>query len=136
MPLALHVVTPQGSVFEGNVDSVVLPGSEGDFGVLPEHARFLSPLRVGVLEVGARQKAAVSGGFADVSAERVTVLADTCELAEQIDVERARRSKERAERRLREGGLGIDTQFDLARAELALRRALTRLSVAGQAGGP
>jgi len=72
MPLDLTIVTPSGSAFRGEVDSVVLPGSEGDFGVLPEHERFLCPLRVGELQIqrgGQTTYAAVSEGFAEARCE-------------------------------------------------------------------
>ena len=91
MALQLTVVTPEGQAFDGQVEQVVLPGAEGDFGVLAEHERFLSALRPGALEIqGAEgqtgsQFAAVSDGFADVSAEAVTVLVSRCDLAADLD---------------------------------------------------
>ncbi len=135
MPLELSIVTPEGVVYEGEVNSVVLPGSEGDFGALPGHERFVCPVRIGQLEIQGRagaERAAISGGFADVSASEVVVLADACELAPQIDVERAERARARAEDRLREGGAGVERDVDLARAERALSRALARLAAAGR----
>jgi F-type H+-transporting ATPase subunit epsilon len=86
--LDLVIVTPQGEVFSGVVEQVVLPGSEGDFGVLEKHERTLAPLQHGVVEIkttSGSEWAAVSNGFADVSAERVVVLADSCVLAAEID---------------------------------------------------
>jgi F-type H+-transporting ATPase subunit epsilon len=86
--LDLVIVTPQGEVFSGVVEQVVLPGSEGDFGVLEQHERTLAPLQHGVVEIkttSGSEWAAVSNGFADVSAERVVVLADSCVLAAEID---------------------------------------------------
>ena len=135
MPLELSIVTPEGVVYQGDVDSVVLPGSEGDFGVLPEHERFVCPVRTGQLEIqssAGAERAAISGGFADVSAGEVVVLADACELAPRIDVERAERASARAENRLREGGAGVERDVDLARAERARARALARLAAAGR----
>jgi F-type H+-transporting ATPase subunit epsilon len=86
--LDLVIVTPEGEVFSGVVEQVVLPGSEGDFGVLEQHERTLAPLQHGVVEIkttSGSEWAAVSNGFADVSAERVVVLADSCVLAGKID---------------------------------------------------
>ena len=133
MSLELQIVTPQGEVFRDRVEGVVIPGSEGDFGVLPEHERFVCPVRVGELEIRTDRGstwAAVSGGFADVSGTEVAVMVESCELASDIDVARAERSKERAERRLREGGIGVDEDLDAQRAELALQRANARLAIA------
>jgi F-type H+-transporting ATPase subunit epsilon len=136
MPFELSIVTPEGRVYQGRVESVVLPGSEGDFGVLGGHERFLAPLRIGEIEIRderGQRFAAVSGGFADVSGEQVVVLAETCELAERIDAARAERARERAEReirRLREVGVE-DHGFRLE--EAALERALVRLQAASRA---
>ena len=88
MSLELVIVTPEGEAFSGTVDQVVLPGSEGDFGVLEEHERFLAPLKHGALEMrtgGKSHWAAISNGFAEVSGERVVVLADYCAHADEID---------------------------------------------------
>ena len=133
MPFELSIVTPEGRVYQGRVESVVLPGSEGDFGVLGGHERFLAPLRIGEIEVRderSQRFAAISGGFADVSGEQVVVLAETCELAERIDLARAERARERAERelgRLRESG-AEEQRFRLEQA--ALERALVRIQTA------
>jgi F-type H+-transporting ATPase subunit epsilon len=135
MPLELSIVTPEGRAYQGEVESVVLPGSEGDFGVLPGHERFLAPLRIGEIEIrdGRGQRfAAVSGGFADVSGEQVVVLAETCELAERIDVARAERARERAERelaRMREIG---ENEQRWRLQEAALERALVRIQAAAR----
>ncbi len=86
MPLDLTIVTPSGPAYRGDVDSVVLPGSEGDFGVLPGHERFLCPLRPGEVQIKAGGQtiyANASEGFADVSAEQVTVLVDSCEIVDK-----------------------------------------------------
>jgi F-type H+-transporting ATPase subunit epsilon len=131
----LGIVTPEGRVYQGRVESVVLPGSEGDFGVLGGHERFLAPLRIGEIEIRderGRRFAAISGGFADVSGEQVVVLAETCELAERIDVARAERARERAERelgRLLESG-AEEQRFRLEQA--ALERALVRIQAAAR----
>ena len=136
MPFELDIVTPEGRVYQGRVESIVLPGSQGEFGVLGGHERFLAPLRVGEIEIRderGQRFAAVSGGFADVSGDQVVVLAETCELAERIDTARAERARERAERelgRLRESG-AEDQRFRLEQAALA--RARVRIQTAARA---
>jgi F-type H+-transporting ATPase subunit epsilon len=86
--LELTIVTPEGEAFSGPVDTVVLPGAEGEFGVLERHERYLAPLQPGAVQIktgsGNVQWAAVSDGFADVSAEQVVVLVDRCALAGDI----------------------------------------------------
>lgn len=134
MGMKLSIVTPQGSVFEGEVDGVVLPGSEGDFGVLPEHERFLCPLRIGEAQIqqgGRTTWAAVSSGFADVSGSQVSVMVDTCELASDIDVARAEAALQRAEQALAEGAQGEEVRVE--QYEAALARARTRISVGQRA---
>jgi len=130
--LTLTIVTPQGTVFDGPVESVVVPGSEGDFGVLPGHERFLSPVRIGELELRDPNGrwAAVSDGFADVAADRVVLMVDSCEFAESIDAARAERARARAERELEllRQSEQEEQRFALARA--ALERAIVRLLVA------
>lgn len=88
MSLDLIIVTPEGEAYSGTVEQVVLPGSEGEFGVLEQHERSLAPLQHGVIEIrlaSGSEWAAVSNGFADVSSERVVVLADYCAMASSID---------------------------------------------------
>lgn len=85
MPLELTIVTPQGEAYSGPVDSVVLPGSEGDFGVLPQHERLLTALRAGEVEIKAptgTRKATISDGFADVSGSEVVVMVTSCVFAD------------------------------------------------------
>ena len=82
MAFALSIVTPQGLAYEGDAESIVLPGSEGDFGVLPNHERFLTPLREGEVEIrtaSETRNARIASGFADVTGTEVTVLVDSCE---------------------------------------------------------
>ena len=91
MPLDLTIVTPSGRAYRGDVDSVVLPGSEGEFGVLPGHERFLTALRPGAVQIRAGNQtlhATAGEGFADVSAEQVTVMVDSCEFAAGSDAAR------------------------------------------------
>ena len=131
MPLELTIVTPSGRAYRGDVDSVVLPGSEGDFGVLPGHERFLTALRIGETQIrtGNQTLFAASGpGFADVAAESVTVMVDSCELASDIDIARAEHARQRAEQDL--GALDRDAEAArMAEFEAALARARNRIAV-------
>ena len=131
MPLSLEVATPSRLVVAETVDEVVIPGSQGYFGVLPGHAPLLATLGIGELmyrKGTSQMHLALTGGFAEVRNDKVIVLAENAERPDEIDRERAQRSKERAERRLagREPG-----DVDFARAQAALTRALLRLQVAG-----
>lgn len=129
-PLNLEVVTPERVVLSTTVSSVVVPGALGYLGILPGHAPLVTPLVPGVVtyrQNAEEKKLAVSGGFLEVADDRVILMADTAERAEEIDVERARRAKERAEKRLKERPPGLD----VARAEGALKRAIARLKAAG-----
>ena len=131
MPFDLSIVTPQGEAYRGPVESVVLPGSEGDFGVLPRHERFLTPLRVGAIRIETGSDtlwAAVAAGFADVTGDAVAVLVESCELAHEIDTAQAQLAKEQAEQGLREHGDDPDAAR-IARFEAAIEHAQTRLSV-------
>ncbi len=131
MPFELTIVTPQGEAYHGEVERVVLPGSEGDFGVLPDHERFLTPLRVGEVEItsgGETLYAAIADGFAEVQGEQVAVLVESCELAAGIDVARAERARDRAEQQLTQ----LDTGEARERPELfeaAIERAKNRLAI-------
>ncbi len=126
----LEIVTPVRKVYTEDVRMVVLPGSEGEFGVLPDHAALVSALKIGVIRVhheGKVTKIAVSGGFVEVRDSKVTVLANSAERQDQIDVDRATAAKERAEQRLAAQG----TDVDVIRAEMALKRAVNRLKSVG-----
>ncbi len=126
--LTLEVVTPYGSVLKEEVDEVVAPGSEGEFGVLPGHVPFVTTLKIGMLvykQGGNTGYVFINSGYAEVSDDRVLVLADSAERAEDIDVERAKAAMQRAEERLRQ-----KENVDFARAQAALQRALTRIEVA------
>ena len=131
MALELTIVTPSGPAYHGEVDQVVLPGSEGDFGVLPGHERFLTALRTGEVQIksgGQTLYAASGGGFADVAAEHVNVLVDSCELASEIDTARAELARQRAE----QGLAALDRDAEAARVaefEAALERARNRIAV-------
>lgn len=131
MPFDLDIVTPNGEAFAGAADGIVLPGSEGQFGVLPNHERFLTPLGVGEVEIRTGSDvlyAAIGEGFAEVQGDRVAVLVDTCELAAEIDVARAERARARAEEGL--AALPPDAERErYEHFEEALERAKNRLEV-------
>jgi F-type H+-transporting ATPase subunit epsilon len=131
--IELVIVTPQGEAYRGSVDSVVLPGSEGDFGVLEGHERFLCPLRTGALEIktsGASLFAAIGGGFADVNGAEAAVLVESCEIATDIDVARAETARGNAQQGL--ANPDPEEEDGEARGEhsAALARAENRLVVA------
>jgi F-type H+-transporting ATPase subunit epsilon len=116
-------------VFSEDVDLVVAPGVEGELGILPHHTPLMTMLQPGELRVkkgGEEVSLAVSGGFLEVRPDRVIVLADAAERAEEIDLARAEEAKRRAQERLSRHTPDIDA----ARAEAALRRSLARISVA------
>jgi F-type H+-transporting ATPase subunit epsilon len=129
MPIRLEVVTQERIVYSDDVDMVVAPGVEGVLGILPHHAPLLTALRVGELKIkkaGQEEFFAVSGGFMEVRPEKIIVLAETAEQAEEIDTARAEAARERAERALKERPSGAD----LAALEQALHRSRLRLHVA------
>ena len=138
MPIQLTIVTPEGVRFEGPVDRVVVPGTEGDFGVLPGHERFLSPIQIGELELevpGAKSRwAAVSDGFAEVSGDKVVLMVDSCEFAVDIDAARAERARARAESELDRLKQSKAEEQSFKLEEGALHRALIRLQVAKKVG--
>ncbi len=126
--LTLDIVTPYGLVFTDQVDEIVAAGSEGEFGVLPHHARFLTTLKVGMLTYKKGSETGyifVSGGYAEVGPDKVVILADSATKAADIDIERALSSKKRAEERLNQ-----QNKFDKARAAAALNRAVERIHIA------
>ncbi len=125
----LEVVTPAGAVVSEDVDIVNAPGYGGDFGVLANHAPFLSTIKIGLLtyEKGNERKSLmISGGFSEVSNNKITFLVESAEEGSQIDVDRAMKAKERAEKRLSQAA-AQDDNFNTVRAEAALQRALARL---------
>ncbi|HNU85970.1 MAG: F0F1 ATP synthase subunit epsilon [Pseudomonadota bacterium] len=130
--LLLEIVTPEKLAYSGTVDEVTCPGSEGEFGVLRGHASLLSAIKFGELSYlkdGKRVSYAVNTGYAEVTGSKVTVLVETAERADQIDVDRARRAKEAAEQKLAKF-TKEDPEYD--RAKIALERAEARLKIAGQ----
>jgi len=132
VPFELLIVTPQGTAFSGEADSVVLPGTEGDFGVLPSHERLLAPLRIGEVEIRAGGEviyAAIAEGFAEVNGTEVAVLVESCETASEVDVAQAELARSRAEAGL--AALGEDANAKrIAEYEDAIARAKNRLAVA------
>ena len=129
--IRLEVVTPNGAVVSEDVDIVNAPGYGGDFGVLANHAPFLATIRTGSLtyEQGKkRENLMISGGFCEVSNNKITFLVESAEFGRQIDVNRAMRAKERAEQRLAKAAQHDDL-INRTRAEAALQRALARMKV-------
>jgi len=125
--LHLEIVTPDRLVLSQEVDYVGAPGYEGEFGVLPSHIPFLSALQVGNLyyESGGKTYFVfVAGGFAEISHDKVSILAEVAERATDIDLERARKAQERAEMRMRQQ----QEEVDYARVRAALARALARVT--------
>jgi F-type H+-transporting ATPase subunit epsilon len=133
--LRLEVATPTRLVVSSDADEVVVPGSEGSFGVLPGHAPLLSLVGIGEMMYRTGREEhylAVSGGFAEVGPDHVTLLAETAERPEEIDVRRARAARDRAEQQLRpQAGEEMDVPSALA----ALARAQGRLQTAARRAG-
>jgi F-type H+-transporting ATPase subunit epsilon len=130
--IELTIVTPERAVVHETVEELEIPGRDGYFGVLPGHAPLFSELKIG--EVGYRKGSqwtylAVAWGFAEVLPGQVRILAESAERAHEIDLERAKKAKERAEQRLVRTG----DEIDYDRARIALERALIRLQVASKA---
>ena len=131
--LYLEIVTPENILVSQEVDTVVAPGSEGEFGVLPGHIHFLSGIVPGELRYDSgttKESMAITDGFAEVSNDRVSILVDAAEKARDIDVERAQHAMERAEERLAKDRGTED--IDFSRAETALKRAVMRIKVYGK----
>ncbi len=128
--IKLEVVTPERNVVETEAQIVMAPGSEGEFGVLSGHTSFLSTLKTGILRYkdasGSDKSIFISGGFAEALPEKITVLAESAEKLEDIDVERAKSAMERAEKRLENR-----EDLDVVRAKAALLRAIVRLDATG-----
>ncbi|MCK5098881.1 MAG: F0F1 ATP synthase subunit epsilon [Desulfobacteraceae bacterium] len=127
--LFLEVVTPQKAVVSEEAQIVVAPGSEGEFGVLKNHTTFLTSLKVGCLRYkdasGKEKYVFINQGFAEVLPDKVTILAESAERRKNIDTDRCQQAKERAEKRLADKSVDIDS----VRAEAALLRAVQRLSI-------
>jgi F-type H+-transporting ATPase subunit epsilon len=131
----LEVVTPSGSVVSEEVDIVTAPGVGGEFGVLANHAPFLSTIKTGTLSFKKDKVSKflmVTGGFTEVSNNKITFLVESAEFGQDIDVDRALRAKERAEKRLVQAQQATE-KINRVRAEAALQRAMARLRTAEQA---
>ncbi len=132
MSFELVVVTPEGQAFRDSVESVVLPGTEGYFGVLDGHEPFLTGLQIGVMEIEQADTtlhAALSPGYADVTTDLVTVMVGTCEFAHDIDMERAATARERAKRQLDEMRQTEHGEEYYEQYQEAFSRAITRIAV-------
>ncbi len=126
----LDVVTPDCNFYEGETDMVILRTTEGDIGILYDHEPLVAPLRIGSMRVRQDDKsfkwAACSAGFVTVNEDRVTVVVDSAEWVEEIDIERALEAKTRAENRIQSGH---DKGVDFVRARAALERAINRIKL-------
>ena len=131
MPIQCDVVSVERIVFSDSVDMVLAPGVDGVLGILPHHAPLLTTLVPGEITIRKAGQEdvfmAIGGGFIEVRPDRVTILADSAERAEEIDIERAEAARRRAEERLR---TGVPGAVDFSRAETALHRSLIRIKVA------
>ena len=130
MPLQLDIVTPERLAYSDQVDAVVAPGSDGELGILPHHAPLLTTLGVGELRIrkgGTEESFAIVGGFLQVRPDRVVVMAETADMASEIDRQRAEEARREAERTLESGFV---EPADLALARAALQRALLHIRVA------
>lgn len=126
----VNVVTPDGTIYDGDVDMVSVRAQSGELGILPGHIPLVAPLTIGAVRIkkGTNiDRVAVHGGFIEVRPDKVTILAEAAELPSHIDVARAQASKERAERRLNDAK---KDEIDFNRAQLSLQRAVTRIDIA------
>lgn len=129
----LEIVTPERLFFNDEVEMVIARGVEGDIGILKGHEPFVTPLQIGKIKIkidGQFKLAAISQGYMQVTKEKVVILVDTAEWPEEIDVDRAEKARERAEKRLQQK----TADLDILRAEIALKKAAARLGVARVTG--
>ena len=127
----LQIISPTRIFFDGDVDMVEMKTTEGEIGVLAGHIPLTAILEPGVLKIkqeDGTKGAALHDGFVEIQKDKVTVLAESCEWPDEINVERANEAKERAENRIKSGRKDVD----MLRAELALKKALTRIDLAGR----
>jgi len=127
--ILLEIVTPERLVIKEEAGEVTAPGEDGEFGVLPGHTPFMTTLKTGEVKYtkeGSPGYLAINWGFAEVTSNKVTVLVETAEKAEEIDIQRAQAARERAENRIKRAD---EEEIDFARAQAALNRALVRLQV-------
>lgn len=128
----LEIVTPDRKVYSGDVSMVIVRGGDGDVGIMAGHIPLVTTVKTSAVRIFTKDnhqesRVAVSGGFLEVKPDHITILAEAAELPEEIDVDRATRAKERAERLLAQSG---QDDVDFRRAQLALQRAINRLQVA------
>jgi len=129
MPLQLEIVTPERLAYSDQVDAVILPGSEGELGVLPHHAPLVTTLGIGELRIrkgSTEESFAIVGGFLQVRPDKVVVMAETADMASEIDLEKAQEARREAERALESG---YHEGADLSSARAALAQALLRIRV-------
>ena len=127
----LQIISPTRIFFDGDATMVEMKTTEGEIGVLAGHIPLTAILEPGVLKIHQEdgdKEAALHDGFVEIRKDKVTVLAESCEWPDEIDVERAEEAKERAEKRIKSGREDVD----MLRAELALKKALTRIDIAGK----
>lgn len=133
MPLSVEIITAEQIVqTEDNLDVLVVPGSDGQLAILPRHAPLMTTLDYGelIFKKGSEETSfAISGGFLEVHSDKVTILADVAENADQIDIERAKEARERAQAHINDAQ-NEQLTVDLARAQASLQRALLRLNIA------
>jgi len=133
MPIALSVVTPEGQAFQGEAETVVLPGSEGEFGVLPGHVAFLTALRIGPMTIrkagGDELHAVVSNGFAEVHGDQASVMVGSCEFAHEIDRSRAEIARDRALAQLEKLRGTAEGEALYQQYQDAYSRAVARISI-------
>jgi F-type H+-transporting ATPase subunit epsilon len=138
MPIALSVVTPEGQAFHGEVEAVVLPGSEGEFGVLPGHVAFLTALRIGPMTIrkagGDELHAVVSNGFAEVHGDQASVMVGSCEFAHEIDRSRAEIARDRALAQLEQLRGTAEGEVLYQRYQDAYSRAVARVAISDRFG--
>jgi len=123
----LEIVTPERKVYAEDVDMVIVKGTEGEMGILPNHVPLVTPLKIAPVTIKkgrSEEVIAVNGGFIEVRKDKIVILAESAELQSDIDEERAKAAKQRAENRL-----AGKHEYDYRRAELALQRAMNRLGV-------
>jgi len=129
MPIKIEIVTPERKVYTDEVDMVIAPGTEGVLGILPRHAPLLTGLKLGELRLkkgGEEIHLLVEGGFMEVGPDKVVIMADVAERAEEIDIARAQAAREKAEALLSQKA----TEIDMARTQASLQRALLRIRIA------
>jgi len=130
--LHLKITTHERVVFDSDVDEIYCKGSQGEFGILPNHIPFMSPLEIGVMKAvtdGKSERFTIMGGIFQLKDNQALVLTQVAERAEEIDVERAKEAQRRAKERL---DAGAEDDMDVRRAEIALARAIARLKTAGK----